>query len=189
MKNFIIILFLLASSVVAQSAVNTNRIIVLEDKVRLLDSLNKYRVMAGLSEFTYSFEYEELSRQRTESVKNHLDTLPKIEFLKNSRKALHFNFKKDICEFNSVNLPNSVKFGLKGECSAVIPSFTEYEECVAEFFNGWKNSEEHWNAIMNSEFKYITVDWVETKNGIVACLNLFYLQEHNSEFPKRICEK
>lgn len=189
MKKFMVALFLFASVMVAKSAVNTNRIISLEDKMSLLDSLNKYRVMAGLPEFTYSFEYEALSQQRTESVKNHLDTLSKDGFLSNSRKALHFNFKRDICEFNSVNLPNTIKFGLKGECSAVIPSYTEYEECVKDFFTGWKNSEDHWNAIMNGEFKYITVDWIETKNGIVACLNLFYLQDHNPELPKRICEK
>jgi len=189
MKKLVIILFLLATNLLAQNSNQVNRIITFEDKMRLLDSLNKYRVLEGLPKFQYSFDYENLSQFRTQSVKQHLDTLSKEAFNLNSIKSLHFNFKKDICFFNSVNLPIGVKFGLKGECSAIIPVFTENEECVEKFFSGWKNSKAHWDCIMTQEFEYITVDWVETKNGIVACLNLFYLQEHNPETPKRICEK
>jgi uncharacterized protein YkwD len=189
MKKFVIILFLFATSLFAQNSSENKTIITLEDKMEILDSLNKYRVEAGLSPFRYSFEYENLSRQRTQSIKEHLDTLSKELFMSDSRKALHFNFKKDICFFNSVNLPNNVKFGLKGECSAIIPPYIENEECVEKFFNGWKNSQPHWEAIMNEEFTFVTIDWIETKNGIVASLNLFYLQDHNPELPKRICEK
>ncbi len=188
MKKLVVIFFVMATSMFAQNSIEPNRIITNADKLALLDSLNTYRIMEGLPKFEYSFEFESLSQQRTQSVKNHLDTLPKEAFDSNPRKALHFNFKNDICFFNSLGLPSNIKFGLKGECSAIIPVFTENEECVVEFFNGWKNSKDHWDGIMNPEFKYITVDWIETKNGIIACLNLFYLQDHDPATQKRICK-
>jgi hypothetical protein len=98
MKTLLLIL-LSTVSVFAQSQFKTGNIITTEDKLRFLDSLNKYRIEAGVPALEYSFQEDSLARLRTRTVFNYIEQIGEDEYKLNPLENLHFNFVEDIKKY------------------------------------------------------------------------------------------
>ncbi len=187
MKHFIIFLFT-ATSVFSQSQFKTGDIITAQDKLRFLDSLNKYRKMYGIHESKYSFTYEEISSIRISTLRKHIQEVTYEKCKDSVRKHLHYNFMEDFCKFNISNLPLDTKFGWKGECTYAVDNnyiILKKKDLVSELFTAWKESPDHWNNMLDPDFKYISLAF-EYKDGlIISVLNSFELECINTE--KKLC--
>ena len=178
MKQLIIFLFAVTSAF-AQPQFKTGNHITNEDKLRFLDSLNKYRKMYGIHESKYSFAYEEISSIRISTIRKHIKNIGYEECKKDIRKHLHYNFMEDFCKFNISDLPSDTKFGWKGECTISANNGYVIEkkfDIITEIFKAWKESQDHWCNMLDPDFKYITLAF-EYKDGIiVSVLNSFDLE-------------
>lgn len=179
MKQIIIIFLLAVTSAFAQSQFKTGDAITTEDKLRFLDSLNKYRNMYGIPELKYSFKYESFSVNRIETIRNHIKKISYEECRKNLRKHLHINAMEDFCKFNIFNLPADTTFTWKGECTLSANNGYVLEkklDIITEIFTAWKGSPDHWNNMLDPNFQYITLAF-EYKDGIIiSVLNSFDLE-------------
>ena len=91
MKTLIFFL-VLSTSLYAQSKLKTGDIITREDKLRFLDSLNKYRTEAGVPALEYSFQEDSLSRMRTTTLFKHIDSISEETYNSYIMEHNHFNF-------------------------------------------------------------------------------------------------
>lgn len=158
MKN-LILMILISTSVFAQSKFKTGDIITTEDKLRFLDSLNKYRSEAGVAALEYSFQEDSLARLRVKTLLNHVETLSDEEYKSDWQNHLHFNLRKDIKAYDKSNVVIDSFINMYGECAARLSRFNEAEDLINELFQGWKNSKAHWELMLSPNYKTISLFW------------------------------
>lgn len=159
MKTFILMLFATAS-LFAQSQFKTGDVITLEDKLRFLDSVNKYRVLAGVKPLVYSFEEDSLARLRVRTLFNHIETLTEEEYQADWKNHGHFNLRKDIKDYDHNNVVIDSFIQMYGECSARLSRLSAPEDLVKELFNGWKSSKlGHWELMLSPDYETLSLSW------------------------------
>jgi hypothetical protein len=162
MKKFLIFAMLLITlSLFAQSEPKTQHILNKEQKIRFLDSLNKYRIAGGLPIFKYSFQEDSLSRLRINTIFKHIDSIGETEYKKDIIEHQHHNWKEDWDNYDLKNVHKDTVISYYGECTARLHKLTEVDDMVNHLFQGWKNSKAHWNAMMSPEYEYITLHWLD----------------------------
>lgn len=167
-----LLLLLISTSLFAQSQSTVS--LKQEDKLRFLDSLNTYRKLVGTHELHYSFTYEKISKIRTNTLRNYLKKISKKECEDNPRKYLHYNFDKDFDIFKLKEFKKDTTIGWHGECTyALFTNNFDKKDLVSELFNSWKNSKDHWNNMLDSDFRYITLELEYKDNLVIAVLNSF----------------
>jgi hypothetical protein len=82
----------LSTFLYAQSNLKTGDIIPREDKLRFLDSLNKYRIEAVVTALEYSFQEDSLARMRTTTLFKHIDSISEETYNSYIMEHNHFNF-------------------------------------------------------------------------------------------------
>ena len=179
MKTLLLIL-LSTVSVFAQSQFKTGNIITTEDKLRFLDSLNKYRIEAGVPALEYSFQEDSLARLRTRTVFNYIEQIGEDEYKLNPLENLHFNFVEDIKKYIIENIHEDSVLYWSAECSAGLSKLNQADDLVNELFNGWKNSKEHWKVMLDERYTSISLNWfidnqrhIRIRKGTFASLVLF----------------
>lgn len=179
MKTFLL-MFFISTSVFAQSQFKTGDTITTEDKLRFLDSLNKYRIEAGVPVLEYSFQEDSLARLRTRTVFNYIDNISEDEYKLNSLENLHFNFVEDIKKYIIENIHEDSVLYWSAECSARLSKLNQADDLVNELFHGWKNSKEHWKVMLDDRYTSISLNWfidnqrhIRIRKGTFACLVLF----------------
>lgn len=146
------------------------------EKLRFLDSLNKYRIQVGVRPMEYYFEADTLAKRRFETTSNHIDSmsydirdLPKTEF----RANVHYRFSEDEEWFNEKIVPQDTTVTSIAECSGylTISNYLGFSDNIANaMFLGWKKSEDHWNMMMDARLKYVAIYWSMTNNGFIPIL-------------------
>ena len=158
MKTLLLIL-LSTVSLFAQSQFKTGDVITTEDKLRFLDSLNKYRIEAGVPALEYSFQEDSLARLRVNTLLNHVETLSDEEYKSDWQNHLHFNLRKDIKAYDKSNVVIDSFINMYGECAARLSRFSDTDNMVDKLFQGWKNSKPHWELMLNPNYKTISLFW------------------------------
>ena len=97
MKTLLLIL-LSTISLFAQSQFKTGDIITTEDKLRFLDSVNKYRIKAGVAPLKYSFQEDSLARLRVSTLFNHAESLTEEEYQADWKNHGHFKIIQNLTE-------------------------------------------------------------------------------------------
>lgn len=167
-----LLLLIISTSLFAQSQSTIS--LTKEDKLRFLDSLNKYRKIAGSPESQYSFTYEKISTIRINTLRKYLKTISLKKCEANPRKYLHYNFDKDFNLFKLKEFKKDTTIGWHGECTyALLTNNLNKKDLVNELFNGWKSSKDHWNNMIDPDFKYITLELEFKDNLLIAVLNSF----------------
>ena len=179
MKTLIIFL-LLSTSLYAQSKFKTGDIITKEDKLRFLDSLNKYRLEAGVQPLEYSFQEDSLARLRTRTLFKHIDSISEETYKSDIMEHNHYNFFEDVSKYDKEVVHKDTVLSWSAECSARLSRLSYPDDLIDEFFHGWKNSKEHWKIMLDPRFKYIVLDWIidnqrhiRIRKGTFASLVLF----------------
>jgi uncharacterized protein YkwD len=179
MKN-LILMILVSTSVFAQSQFKTGDVITTEDKLRFLDSLNKYRIEAGVPALEYSFKEDSLARLRTTTLFKHIDSISEETYNSDIMEHNHFNFLEDIKRYDKKNVHPDTVLNWSAECSARLNRLSYPNDLIDELFHGWKNSKEHWKIMLDPRFKYIVLDWIidnqrhiRIRKGTFASLVLF----------------
>lgn len=149
------------------------------DKLRFLDSINKYRIEKGIAPVTYSFHDDKLAKFRVKTIFKHIDSINEQEYQKNPVYHLHYNFEKNVRSYENKYVPMDSVITRGGECSARYDKRLPVFDIVKDVFEGWKNSPEHWAQMMNPDFTYIVLAWYvdkrdyEKQKGTVVSLVLF----------------
>jgi hypothetical protein len=176
----LILMILVSTSVFAQSNFKTGDVITTEDKLRFLDSLNKYRIEAGVQPLEYSFQEDSLARLRVGTIFRHIDSIGDQEWKKDIPEAQHYRFFEDIEQYDKINVHPDTVLSWQGECTARLSKLHNIKDLVDELFHGWKNSKEHWKIMLDPRFNYIVLDWfidnqrhIRLQKGYFAALVLF----------------
>ena len=179
MKN-LILMILISTSVFAQSKFKTGDVITTKDKLRFLDSLNKYRIEAGVQPLVYSFQEDSLARLRTTTIFNHVDSISEEEYTSDWLEHLHYKFIEDVRKYDKQLVHKDTVLNWSAECSARLSRFSYPDDLIDELFHGWKNSKEHWKVMLDPKFKYIVLNWfidnqrtMRNRKGTFASLVLF----------------
>ena len=179
MKN-LILMILVSTSIFAQSKFKTGDIITTEDKLRFLDSLNKYRIEAGVNPLKYSFQEDSLARLRTTTLFKHIDSISEETYKSDIMEHNHFNFFEDTERYDKKNVHPDTVLNWSAECSARLSKLNQADDLIDELFHGWKNSKEHWKIMLDPRFDYIVLDWIidnqrhiRLRKGTFASLVLF----------------
>jgi hypothetical protein len=174
MKQLIIFLFA-NFSLFAQQQIQSIQLNVIseDDKVRIVDSINKYRRNSGLNDVVYLHELDTLAKLRTNTIFGHIDTLTEEVISANPIKQLHFGADNDINRFIVENLPEDTSFSYVSECSARLTYSMKSKDLISTLFKGWKLSPEHWKSIMDPEFKYVSLYWKKGDKFLIASLIFF----------------
>ena len=179
MKTLLLIL-LSTVSVFAQSQFKTGDIITTEDKLRFLDSLNKYRIEAGVAPLKYSFQEDGMAKLRTKTLFEHINSISEEEYKSDIMEHNHFNFFEDVLKYEDQYIPIDTVVNWSAECSARLNRLSYPNDLIDELFHGWKNSKEHWKIMLDPRFKYIVLDWIidnqrhiRIRKGTFASLVLF----------------
>jgi uncharacterized protein YkwD len=150
-----------------------------QDKLRFLDSLNKYRELAGVKPLKYSFRQDTLASMRTETIFNHIDSISEDNYQSEILGHMHFNLRQDIKRFDKSHIPADSFIQMYGECSARLSKLNLCKDLVSELFNGWKNSKEHWEIMLDPNYEYISLNWfidnqrhIRLRKGTIASLVL-----------------
>lgn len=151
-------------------------VVSISDKISSVDSINKYRNELGLEPLTYDVETEKLSIIRTSSIYTHLKSLESLEpdeFKKNISKHLHFQSHYDQLSFHIKLVRSKSKYTMPFamENVAFLGGYMDSVHLI--MFKGWKNSSEHWDAMMSSSVHSITMDFKNTDIGIIGNMILF----------------
>ena len=175
----IILMILVSTSVFAQSQFKTGDIITNEDKLRFLDSVNKYRIEAGVKPLEYSLRQDILASIRIETILNRIENITETEYKSEILNHMHFNLRKDVVDFETNHIPLDSFIQIYGECSARLSKLSTHDDLVSTLFNGWKNSKEHWKIMLDSSYEYISLNWfldnkkdVKFRKGTIASLVL-----------------
>ena len=170
----------LSTSLYAQSNLKTGDIITREDKLRFLDSLNKYRLEAGVQPLEYSFQEDSLARLRTTTIFNHIDSISEEEYDSDWLEHLHYKFIEDVRKYDKQLVHKDTVLNWSAECSARLSRLSYPDDLIDELFHGWKNSIEHWKVMLDPKFKYIVLNWfidnqrtMRNRKGTFASLVLF----------------
>jgi hypothetical protein len=181
MKKMMLILMMLISNFsFAQTGFKTGDTITTFDKLRFLDSLNKYRALAGATPVKYSFQEDSLARLRVSTIYKHVDSIGEVEFRKNVVEHQHHNWEADWYSYDKKNVHPDTVLAYYAECTARLHKLVEVEDMVDKLFNGWKNSPEHWEVMMDSKYEYVTFDWfidnqkhIRLRKGVFSALVFF----------------
>ena len=170
----------LSTSLYAQSNLKTGDIITREDKLRFLDSLNKYRLEAGVPPLEYSLQEDSLARLRTTTIFNHIDSISEEEYDSDWLEHLHYKFIEDVRKYDKQLVHKDTVLNWSAECSARLSRLSYPDDLIDELFHGWKNSIEHWKVMLDPKFKYIVLNWfidnqrtMRNRKGTFASLVLF----------------
>jgi hypothetical protein len=157
-----------------------NDTITILDKLRFLDSINKYRVKKGIAPVIYSFHDDKLGRIRVKSIFKHIDSITVEQYTSNPVTHLHWNFERDVRRYEKKYVPMDSVITRGGECSAYlgILSVLIKRDRVKDLFEGWKGSPPHWAQMMNPDFTHIVLSWkIDRKSfesqKLIASLVLF----------------
>lgn len=179
MKIFIVMI-LSTVSMIAQSQFRTGDVITTEDKLRFLDSLNKYRIEVGAPPVKYSFQEDSLARLRVSTIFRHIDSIGDQDWKKDVLEAQHYRFFEDIQQYDKSNVHPDTVLSWQGECTARLSKLYKIEDLVDELFHGWKNSPEHWKLMLDPKYEFIVLDWFidnqrhpRLQKGYFAALVLF----------------
>jgi hypothetical protein len=179
MKQIIIFLFAV-TSVFAQSQFKTGDTITTEDKLRFLDSLNKYRILAGVEPLEYSFQEDSLSKYRTLTLFKHVDSISEEEYKSDITENQHHLFFEDVIKYEKRHIHIDTVINWSAECSARLSKYNIPDDLVNELFQGWKNSKAHWNMMLDPRFEFIVLDWfldnqrhIKLRKGTFSSLVLF----------------
>ena len=159
--KLLFMLLLMISPMMAQKPFKNGDVISTQDKLRFLDSLNKYRTLAGLKTMKYSFHEDSLSRLRVNSIFQHIDSIGETEYKKDIIEHQHHNWKEDWDNYDLKNVHKDTVISYYAECTARLHKLTEVDDMVNKLFQGWKNSKGHWAAMMSPEYEQITLDWLD----------------------------
>lgn len=167
-KLMFFILITMSQFVLAQGQFKTGDIITTEDKLRFLDSVNKYRVLAGVKPLVYSFEEDSLANLRVKTLFNHADTLTEEEYQADWKNNGHFNLRKDVKDYDRSNVVIDSFIHMYGECSARLSRLSAPEDLVSELFNGWKSSKlGHWELMLSPDYETLSLSWfLDNKRNI-----------------------
>jgi uncharacterized protein YkwD len=170
----------LSTSLYAQSNLKTGDIITREDKLRFLDSLNKYRIEAEVPALEYSFQEDSLARLRTSTLFKHIDSITEETYNSDIMEHNHYNYFEDIERYDKNNVHPDTVLNWSAECSARLSRLSYPHDLIDELFHGWKKSKEHWKIMLDPRFKYIVLDWIidnqrhiRIRKGTFASLVLF----------------
>lgn len=165
---------------IAQIQFKTGDVITTEDKLRFLDSLNKYRIEAGAPPVKYSFQEDSLARLRVSTIFRHIDSIGDQDWKKDVLEAQHYRFFEDIQQYDKSNVHPDTVLSWQGECTARLSKLYKIEDLVDELFHGWKNSPEHWKLMLDPKYEFIVLDWFidnqrhpRLQKGYFAALVLF----------------
>ena len=179
MKTLIYFL-VLSTSLYAQNKLKTGNIITREDKLRFLDSLNKYRLEAGVPPLEYSLQEDSLARLRTTTIFNHVDSISEEEYDSDWLEHLHYKFIEDVRKYDKQLVHKDTVLNWSAECSARLSRLLYPDDLIDQLFHGWKNSKEHWKVMLDPKFKYIVLNWfidnqrtMRNRKGTFASLVLF----------------
>lgn len=148
----------------------------MKDKISIVDSINAYRIQLGLAPITYFVEMEKLPIIRTTSIYTHLKTLKSFEsdeFKKHISKHLHVHFHHDQLSFHIKLVRTKSKYTMPFAMENVAFLVGHAKNVHLIMFEGWKNSSEHWNAMMSSSINSITMHFSSTDIGIIGDMILF----------------
>jgi uncharacterized protein YkwD len=139
----------------------TNDTIRTEDKLRFLDSVNKYRIRKGIAPLTYSFQDDKLARVRVRTIYKHIDSISDEEYQSNNLQHLHYKFEKNLISYDNKYINKDSIITAAGECVAHLGKMTLIvrSDLVNKVFQGWKNSPAHWKEIMCPDYTYIVLHW------------------------------
>ena len=152
------------------------------DKLRFLDSVNKYRIQKGIAPLKYSFHDDKLAKIRVRTVYKHIDSIPYEEYKSNYLQHLHYKFEKNLIGYENKYVPMDSVITAAGECAAGLPKITFIirVDLVNEIFQGWKNSPAHWKEMMCPDYSYFVLHWhidkkrdYDLQKGAVVSLVLF----------------
>jgi hypothetical protein len=166
MNKLILIILLQVLVATAQSDIKTWKNINKADKIRFLDSLNLYRVLADVPLLQYSFQEDSLSRLRVHNIFRHVDSIGEIEFKKDIVENLHYHWQEDWDLYDRKNVHPDTVLSFYGECTARLGKLKEIDDMISELFHGWKNSPPHWEAMLSPDYQYITIDWIDDSQYI-----------------------
>lgn len=179
-KIMMLVLVFMSQIVFAQSQFKTGDIITKEDKMRFLDSVNKYRIEIGVPPLKYSFQEDSLARLRVMTIFRHIDSIGDVEWKKDIMEAQHYRFSEDIQQYDKNNVHPDTVLSWQGECTARIGKLYKIEDLVDELFHGWKNSPAHWELMLDSTYEYMVLDWfidnqrhIRLQKGYFSALVLF----------------
>ena len=179
MKKMFLMIFV-STSVFAQSQFKTGDVITTQDKLRFLDSLNKYRIEAGVPLLEYSLQEDSLAKLRTTTIFNHIDSISEEEYKSDWMEHQHHRFIEDVRKYDKEFVHKDTVLNWSAECSARISKFNSPDDLVNEIFQGWKNSKAHWKMMLEPKFKYIVLNWfidnqrhIRLRKGTIASLVLF----------------
>jgi uncharacterized protein YkwD len=158
MKAVILMIFS-AVSISAQGQINIGGVIRSEDKLRFLDSLNKYRIEAGVPALEYSFQEDSLARLRVNTLFNHVESLSEEDYKSDWQNHLHFDLRKDIKAYDKSNVVIDSFINMYGECAARLSRFSDTDDMANKLFQGWKNSKPHWELMLSPNYKTISLFW------------------------------
>jgi len=180
LMNITYIILFGTMSLMAQSQYKTGDTITTEDKLRFLDSLNKYRILAGVEPLEYSFQEDSLAKLRTETIFKHVDSISEEEYRLNPLENLHFNFVEDIKKYITENIHQDSVLYWSAECSARLSKLNSPDDLIDELFQGWKNSKAHWKVMLDGRYTSISLFWhidnyrhIRKRKGTIAALVLF----------------
>jgi uncharacterized protein YkwD len=139
----------------------TNDTIRPEDKLRFLDSVNKYRIQKGVAPLVYSFHDDKLARYRVKTIYKHIDSISDQEYLSNYMTHLHYKFEKNLIAYDNKYIHRDSIITAAGECVARLDkmSLIVRSNLVNNIFQGWKNSQAHWKEMMCPDYTYIVLHW------------------------------
>jgi len=150
------------------------------DKLRFLDSINKYRVKKGISPVIYSFHDDKLGRLRVKTIFKHIDSITVEEYKSDPVTHLHWNFERDVRRYENKYVPMDTVITRGAECSAYLGmlSILIKRDRVKDLFEGWKGSPPHWAQMMNPDFTHIVLSWTIDRKSfesqkLIASLVLF----------------
>jgi uncharacterized protein YkwD len=152
------------------------------DKLRFLDSVNKYRVQKGIAPLKYSFHDDRLAKIRVRTVYKHIDSISDEEYKSNYLQHLHYKFEKNLIGYENKYVPMDSVITAAGECAAGLPKITFIirTDMVNKIFQGWKNSPAHWKEMMCPDYTYIVLHWhidkkrdYDLQKGAIVSLVLF----------------
>ena len=180
-KIMILLMFILFTPITfSQSNFKTGNVITNADKLRFLDSLNKYRIEAGVPILKYSFQEDSLARLRTTTIFNHVDSISEEEYDSDWLEHLHYKFIEDVRKYDKQLVHKDTVLNWSAECSARLSRLLYPDDLIDQLFHGWKNSKEHWKVMLDPKFKYIVLDWfidnqrtMRNRKGTFASLVLF----------------
>lgn len=143
-----------------------------QEKMILLDSINKYREEIGLKKLKYSIDGEKLANIRVNTIYNSIKNMDSSKFVNNYKTELHTGLYEDYLDFNTkLELYGNYKMPFVLENVIFIPK--KINDMIVKCFHGWKGSKGHWEAMMSESVDHISLASDSGEIGVVVSLILF----------------